>query len=57
MVTLCNQVPFYQYHHLDIILFLTTLLLICLTATFFFWRTVFRSFSLILDPKVVMDFR
>jgi len=37
-----EEVPFYQYHHLDIILFLTTLLLICLTATFFFWRTVFR---------------
>ena len=36
------QVPFYQYHHLDIFLFLTTLLLLCLAATFFFWRMVFR---------------
>jgi len=37
-----EEVPFYQYHHLDIVLFLTTLLLLCLAVTFFFWRMVFR---------------
>merc|ERR1711971_1186896 len=37
-----DEVPFYQYHHLDIILFLTIILLLCLITTFFFWRTVFR---------------
>ena len=42
VVIILNQVPFYQYHHLDIILFLTIILLLCLIGTFFFWRTVFR---------------
>jgi len=37
-----EDVPFYQYHHLDIILVLTIAALISLTGTFFFWRTVFR---------------
>ena len=37
-----EDVPFYQYHHLDIILILTMAALISLTGTFFFWRTVFR---------------
>ena len=37
-----EDVPFYQYHHLDIILVLTIAALILLTGTFFFWRTVFR---------------
>ena len=37
-----EDVPFYQYHHLDIILVLVVVALISLTGTFFFWRTVFR---------------
>ena len=37
-----DQVPFYQHHHLDIIIFLAILIVIFITATFFFWRTVFR---------------
>merc|ERR1712062_159836 len=37
-----EDVPFYQYHHLDIILVLVAVALISLTGTFFFWRTVFR---------------
>ena len=37
-----EDVPFYQYHHLDIILILTVAALISLTGTFLFWRTVFR---------------
>jgi len=37
-----EDVPFYQYHHLDIILVLAIAALISLTGTFFFWRTVFR---------------
>ena len=37
-----EDVPFYQYHHLDILLVLTVAALISLTGTFFFWRTVFR---------------
>ena len=40
-----EDVPFYQYHHLDIILVLTIAALISLTGTFFFWRTVFRYHS------------
>lgn len=40
--TIGEDVPFYQYHHLDIILALTTSLLICIIATFLFWRAVFR---------------
>ena len=37
-----EDVPFYQYHHLDIILVLTIAAIASLTGTFFFWRTVFR---------------
>merc|ERR1719285_1583909 len=38
-----EDVPFYQYHHLDIILILTVAAAILLTGTFLFWRTVFRA--------------